>query len=84
MQAPSHSRFEPRAARYLELLVEFGHLTPEQAEQVLMMSAETWAGSDRVPLSFVRRIASTLVVDGEVPQPGGKDVLSADWSLLFH
>lgn len=84
MHAPVISRVSPRAARYLSLLVEFGHLDLENAERLLMMAAETYPGTDRVPLSFVRRVAAAAVISATFPLEGGDDLLSDDWPLLFH
>lgn len=83
-QAPIVSRVEPRAARYLELLVEFGHLEQREVEQVLLSAAESWSGAGPVPLQTVQRVASSMLVGEDTPEDGGSDILSTDWPLLFY
>lgn len=82
---PIVTRVDPRAARYLELLVEFGHLDPRGAEEVILSASEAFAGTERpIPLSAVQRAAATLLVaDRPPPPPGGEDLLTQDWALLF-
>lgn len=80
---PAHNRVEPRAARYLELLVEFGHLEQREIQQVILASCETWSGQGPVPLKAVQRVAATMLVGEGAPVHKGKDILSADWPLLF-
>lgn len=84
MIAPIVNRVDPRAARYLELLVEFGHLEQREVERVLLSAAESWSGPGPVPLQTVQRVASSMLVSDASPAEGGSDILSADWPLLFY
>lgn len=78
------ARIAPRAARYLELLVEFGHLDPKSATDVLFAAGEPYVGTNRpIPLSAIQRAAAARLVRWDSPVEGGSDILSADWPLLF-
>lgn len=81
---PVVTRIEPRAARYLELLVEFGHLDARAVEEILLDASDTYAGSGKpIPLAAVQRHAAMVLVNERAPVPGGEDILSQDWPLLF-
>ncbi|MCB9694237.1 MAG: hypothetical protein H6736_20705 [Alphaproteobacteria bacterium] len=81
---PLVSRVEPRAARYLELLVEFGHLESREVEQVVLAACEGWQTDQPVPLQAVQRVAATMLVREDAPMDGSGDILSSDWPLLFY
>jgi len=79
------TRIDPRASRFLELLVEFGHLDARGAEQVLFDATEGYEGSSKpIPLLVIQRLAAIELVRADAPIDGGKDILSADWPLLFR
>ena len=79
------TRIDPRASRFLELLVEFGHLDARGAEQVLFDATEGYEGTGHpIPLLVIQRLAAIELVRWDVPVDGGKDILSADWPLLFR
>jgi hypothetical protein len=82
---PIVTRVDPRAARYLELLIDFGHLDARGVEEVLLAASDAYAGTDRpIPLAAVQRVAAaTLVNDRSVPA-GTEDLLTQDWPLLFY
>ncbi|MCB9674826.1 MAG: hypothetical protein H6737_06890 [Alphaproteobacteria bacterium] len=78
-------RIDPRASRYLELLVEFGHLDAHSAEDILFSAADAWAGTNRpIPLDAIQRLAAEHLVRWDAPVDDGTDILSADWPLLFY
>lgn len=84
MHRPAVSRIEPRAARYLELLVEFGHLEPRVVEEIILDASDAYAATGLpIPLSAVQRLAALELVGESTPSPGGTDILSEDWPLLF-
>ncbi len=77
------SRIEPQAAKFLQLLVEFGHLDPRDAERVILAACEDWHGMGPVPLRSIKRVASIFLVGEDRPMEKGSDLLSSDWPLLF-
>lgn len=82
---PAIARIEPRAARYLELLVEFGHLDSRAVEEIILDASTTYAGTEHpIPLAAVQRHAAAALLSSRAPVPGGDDPLSQDWALLFH
>lgn len=85
MSKPAVVRIEPRAARYLQLLVEFGHLDPISMEDAVMAASELYPDrTSPIPLAAVKRVAATMLASPEAPSGQGKDILSADWPLLFY
>lgn len=82
---PQITRIQPRAARYLELLVEFGHLDDRSAREVLFEATEMYGDLGMpVPITAIQRLAAVRLLAWDEPSPGGSDMLSADWPLLFH
>lgn len=82
---PSVNRIDPRAARYLELLVEFGHLDAAAAQEVLHAACEAYVGSPHpIGLAAIQRHASVRLIRWDSPKPDSGDILSADWPLLFQ
>jgi hypothetical protein len=72
-----------RAARWVQLLQDFGHLDPEGANRLMVGIAELQAadGGRCADLSLVRRAAAIVLFgDGEAEGPS---VLDDDWPLLF-
>jgi hypothetical protein len=80
----SKNRLEPRAAQYLQLLVEFGHLDRREVEQVVLAACESWPSEAPVPLRSVQRVAAVMLFAEDRPEPGKSDILTADWPLLFY
>jgi hypothetical protein len=75
-----------RAARWLKLLEDFGHLTPEAMDRLYVGVAELAVHvghplDQPVDLPLVRQAASMfLAPQGEAPLP---PLLEEDWPLLF-
>jgi hypothetical protein len=83
--SPAITRVEPRAARYLELLVEFGHLDERAASEILYEAVELYGALGKpIPIVALQRLAASRLLAWDTPTSGGSDILSADWPLLFH
>ena len=77
-------RVTGRAAKFVALLQEYGHLDDEGAEDVLVDVAE-FLGTPKgrkVDLADVRRFAASALFDTEGGD-AGPAALSEDWPLLF-
>ena len=71
------------AARFLQLLEEFGHLSSEGPTRIVLGAAEMgFAENDVVGLADVRR-ASAIWLFGSTSERLGADLLGQDWPLLF-
>ncbi len=74
-----------KAARWIQLLQDFGHLDTPGADQLVMTAAELHAemntAGDRIDLALVRRAAAMLLFGSGATEPG--PVLEEDWPLLF-
>jgi hypothetical protein len=80
-------RLSGRAARWIRLLQDFGHLDQEGTDRLLIavadLHAETGGADDAlVDLPEVRRAAALILTgapdDGQLPM-----ILEEDWQLLF-
>lgn len=78
-------RLTGRAARWVRLLQDFGHLDSDGVDRLLVavadLHAELGGGRDGwVDLPLVRRAAAVLLCssDGQLPP-----ILEEDWPLLF-
>ena len=84
MNAPYQIRLTGRASRLLQLLMDFGHLTPEGFDGVLLSLSERFGaptGPTLVDLPQVRSAVAQVIVD----QPAADgNALSEDWGPLFH
>lgn len=75
-----------RAARWLKLVEEFGHLGPEGMDRLYVGIAELAAETGHPPdapvdLELVRRAAAMVLAPvGDEPMP---QILEEDWPLLF-
>jgi hypothetical protein len=75
-----------RANRWLKLLEDFGHLTPEGMDRLYVGIAELALQSGHPPdqpvdLPLARRAAALLLApEGDEPLP---PILDEDWPLLF-
>lgn len=83
MSEPRCIRLSGRAARYLLLLQDLGHLDAESADRLLIQLGEDAdlhgaSGPPVVDIDAVRRAAALLLAAAEDPPP-----LQADWPLLF-
>ena len=82
---PVSVRLTGRAARWVQLLQDFGHVDHDGADRLLVAVAELNAGSGEgevlVDLPAVRRAAALLFApDRDEPLPA---ILEEDWPLLF-
>ncbi|MCA9491192.1 MAG: hypothetical protein KC621_14780 [Myxococcales bacterium] len=76
---------EGRAARWLRLLQDFGHLDADGQDRLLVAVAELAAESGHPPdlpvgLDLVRRAAAILLLPDDLPM---SQILEEDWPLLF-
>lgn len=77
---------EGRAARWAQLLLDFGHLDAEGLDRLLVAVAELAAEAGHPPdrpvgLDVVRRAAAILLLpQDDLPLP---HILEEDWPLLF-
>ena len=81
-------KLDGRAQRYLRLLEDFGHLSPDEADRLCVGVAElvpgaeaaTWSSPAPASLAAVRRGAA-MVLFGPGVEEGS--ALEDDWPLLF-
>lgn len=80
------ARITGRAARWLELVKDYGHLDDETLDALLTAIAEDYGepGEALVDLPEVRRIAAELLFDRSPEGEDGDDVVAEDWALLFY
>lgn len=84
---PMSIKLTGKAARWLQLLEDFGHLTPEDTDRLLVGAAELAPDSSDASLSrpsvvdeqLIRR-AAAIMLFGQVTEEG---LLDEDWPLLF-
>ncbi len=81
-------RLTGRAARFLDVLKEFGHIDEDRLDELLVALTEISGGADEplVDLPDVRRMAAAILFgpgDSESLEEIEKGVLSEDWPLLF-
>lgn len=84
MTAPYQIRLTGRASRLLQLLMDFGHLTPEGMDSVLVALSDRYGtptGAALVDLPHVRSAVAAVLVD--VPTVD-EVALAEDWGPLFH
>jgi len=83
MNAIPTVRVSGRSAYFIRLLVDFGHLTPQNESELLARSIERAMkrGLASVSLELVREVASELLFETQPRQAGG--ILAEDWPLLF-
>lgn len=77
-----------RAARFLDMLREFGHVDEEHLDEIFVALAEMSGGADEalVDLPDVRRMAAAVLFDpgdAESIEAMEKGVLAEDWPILF-
>ena len=67
------------AARYIQILVDYGHLTDVAADELAVAVADHAAetGVERVGVADVRRMAAAMLWQSGTP------VLGEDWPYLF-
>lgn len=75
-------RLSGKAARFVQILQDFGHLDEEQATRLLLEIAPTGRlGDDVADLDDARRAIATALFEKFDGDPGG--ILAEDWPLLF-
>ena len=80
------ARITGRAARWLELVKDYGHLDEEALDMLLVEIADDFGEPVEalVDLPVVRRIAAELLFDRSPEGEDGDDVVAEDWALLFY
>ena len=73
-----------RAARFLNLLCDFGHLDDEKVNHLVTAVAEMDGGSREVTVDLltVRRVAAMMLFDVDDSNPTAP-LLAEDWPILF-
>ena len=85
MEQPRRVRLTGRAARFLHVLEDFGHLDDDQLDELLVALADM-AGSDKeetVDLPLVRRVAAAILFGRGGSSEAESGALGEDWALLF-
>lgn len=80
-------RLTGRAARYVSLLADFGHLDAKRGEDLMIVLTERYGRPGRivsVDLQDVRPAAATLLFANDVDVEHGKSTSSEDWPPLFY
>ena len=73
--------FSSRAAWFVQMLRDFGHLHDREGElMVRVIEAAVAEGRTLVDLELVRKVTSELIFE----QQHGEADLAADWPLLFN
>lgn len=83
----SQVRLTGRAARWAQLLLDFGHLDAAGLDRLLVAAAELHAEAGGAPgglvdLPLLRRAAAILLFPADPDQPSPA-ILQEDWPLLF-
>lgn len=82
--ATMHLEFEPRAADFLELLRDLGHLDEAGMELLVAPFLERVRASRVVTYDEIRRAAATYLFEREPGlRPDMKEALGAEWQRLF-
>ncbi len=81
MRRPHVLRLTGSAARYLQVLQDFGHLDDEQVARVVMAITPRGRGPQLAEVSDVRRAAAVHLFDRTSGELDG--LLAEDWPLLF-
>ena len=80
----THFEFEPRAADFLEMLRDLGHLDDAGFEGLTTALVNTPRSVKVVTFEEVRRAAAVHLFDAESRlKPEQKDVLAQEWARLF-
>lgn len=80
---PPLSRLSGRAARFVQMLRDFGHLDDEGVNRLVLGAADLLGpgANGEVGLAEVRRAAAMMLFP-EGPEDNGP-ILEADWPILF-
>lgn len=83
--AVQHLELEPRAADFLDLLRDLGHLDALAVDKLAAELVATPRPEKLVRLEDVRRAAAILLFESEgALRPDAKELLSAEWGRLFY
>jgi hypothetical protein len=88
MERALRVRLTGRAAKFLQMLQDFGHLDEERSNEVFLALAEHGSSRREVILDLpaVRRVAAAVVFGGAFEDPDERidpTLLAEDWPLLF-
>ncbi len=75
------ARVSGRAARFVHMLRDFGHLDAEGADRLLLGAMDMLGPGGVVELRDVRRAAAMMLFSD--PGEPGSPHLAADWPILF-
>ncbi len=88
MATPStvqHLELEPRAADFLDLLRDLGHLDAGTAEKLSAQLVAQVRPDSVVRLEDVRRAAAILLFESESTlRPDARELLVSEWGRLFY
>jgi hypothetical protein len=80
-----HLDLEPRAADFLELLRDLGHLDPTAMDSLTGELVRLGRPDRRVLFEDVRRMAASWLFDHEASlRPEQRDLLATEWARLFY
>ncbi len=80
----AHYDFEPRAADFLEMLRDLGHLDDAAFEALTTAVVQAPRQGKVVTFEEVRRIAAIHLFENESRlKPEQKDVLTQEWARIF-
>ena len=85
MRAPvlaQHLELEPRAADFLDLLRDLGHVDEAAIERITDTLVKAPRRENRVSFDELRRVVALQLFDGRM-HPESRDVLDAEWARLF-
>lgn len=79
-----HLDFEPRAADFLDLLRDLGHLDPAAVDRLTAQLLTAQRADRVVRLDDVRRAAAVILFESEASmRPEQRELLHAEWGRLF-
>lgn len=81
MKRPHVVRLSGPAARFLQVLQDFGHLDDDQAARVVLSLVPNRKGEAVAGVDAVRRAAAVQLFERSGGDPDG--LLADDWPLLF-
>lgn len=80
-----HLELEPRAADFVELLRDLGHLDTPAIEALTGELVRLGRPDRRIPFDEVRRVVAAWLFDHEASlRPEQRDLLAAEWPRLFY
>jgi hypothetical protein len=80
-----HVEFEPRAADFVELLRDLGHLDPASLDKLAAEFVRVSRPDRRIAYEEVRRAVATWLFDHEPElRPEQRELLAVEWPRLFY